>query len=115
MAVDVRESELSSDVRIVQLSGRLDMQATQADSPAVQQALEESPAGIIIDMEAVNFLSSSGLRMLVAVHQKAQGAEKKLALVRVQPSIYKIFKVSALDGMFRFFESEREAVGALWQ
>jgi anti-sigma B factor antagonist len=115
MAVEVRESELSSEVRVVQLSGRLDMEATQADSPAVQEALEQSAGGIVVDMGAVGFLSSSGLRMLLAVHQKAQGADKKIALVGVQPPIYKIFKVSALDDLFPFFENERDAVEALWQ
>ena len=29
--------------------------------------------------------------------------------------IYKIFKVSALDAMFRFFDDEAEAVQTLWQ
>ena len=38
-----------------------------------------------------------------------------MALVRAQPSVYKIFKVSALDAMFRFFDNEAEAIQTLWQ
>lgn len=115
MAVNVKASELNADVRVVQLSGRLDMEAADADTPALRQALEQSPAGVIIDMEAVEFISSSGLRMLIAGYQSAQEAGKPMALVRAQPSVYKIFKVSALDAMFRFFDDEAEAIQTLWQ
>ena len=115
MAVHMRASELNLNVRVVQLSGRLDMEAADADTPALNEALQESPAGIVIDMGGVEFISSSGLRMLIAAYQSAQEAEKPMALVRAQPSVYKIFKVSALDSMFRFFDNEEEAVQTLWQ
>ena len=115
MAVDVKASELNSDVRIVALSGRLDMETANADSPALQEALQQSAAGVVVDMGAVEFISSSGLRMLIAAHQSAQNAQKPLALVRAQPSVYKIFKVSALDAMFRFFDDEAQAIQTLWQ
>ena len=115
MAVDVKASELNPDVRVVLLSGRLDMEAADASTPALQQAVSQSPAGVIVDMGAVEFISSSGLRMLIAGHQSAQEARKPMALIRAQPRVYKIFKVSALDAMFRFFDSEAEAIEALWQ
>jgi anti-sigma B factor antagonist len=115
MPAEVKESDLHADVRVVTLSGRLDLEATEADSPLLQQALEQGPGGIIVDLGDVAFISSSGLRMLIATHQKAQSAGKKMALVRARPSVYKIFKVSALDAMFRFFDSEALAVDALWR
>jgi len=115
MAVDVRASELNSDVKVVALSGRLDMEAADADSPALQQALQQGVAGVVVDMGAVEFISSSGLRMLIAAYQTAQEAKKPMALIRAQPSVYKIFKVSALDAMFQFFDDEVQAIQTLWQ
>ena len=115
MAVDLRASELNPDVNVVVLSGRLDMEAAEADSPTVLQALEQSPAGVVVDLGAVDFISSSGLRMLIAAYQNAQGTGKKMALIRARPSVYKIFKVSALDTMFRFFDDEAGATEALCQ
>ena len=52
--------------------------------------------------------------MLVAGHQIAQDVGKPMALVRAQPPVYKIFKVSALDAMFRFFDDEAQAIQTLW-
>ena len=114
MAVEVRTSELNADVKIVQLSGRLDMATADADSPMVMQALEESVAGVICDLAGVDFISSAGIRILIAASQRAQKADKQIALICAQPKVYKIFKVASLDQMFRFFNSESEAVEALW-
>ncbi len=113
MAVDVRTSELSSNISVAAVSGRLDLLTTQADSPAVLQALEETTDAMIVDMDAVDFISSSGLRMLLAARENAEANGKKLAVIRTKPLVYKIFKVSGLDQVFRFFESEAEAVKAL--
>ena len=115
MGIEVKHSELSAGVCLVRLSGRLDMEATEADSPVLQTALNESPAGVIVEMEAVTFISSSSMRMLIATQQNAQAAGKKLAIVRAKPLVYKIFKVAGLSDVFCFFETEAEAVDSLWR
>lgn len=115
MGVEVKNSELSSNVRVVRLSGRLDMDAAEADSPVLRLAVDESPAGVIVDMEAVTFLSSSGLRMLIAIRQSALAAGKNVAITRASPMVCKTFKVAGLEDVFRFYESEGAAVEALWQ
>ena len=46
MAVEVRASHLKPEVSVVLLSGRLDMEAVETDSPKMLQALEQSAAGI---------------------------------------------------------------------
>ena len=114
MAVEVRASHLKPEVSVVLLSGRLDMEAVETDSPKMLQALEQSAAGIVVDLGGVEFISSSGLRMLLAAQLDAEGAGKTVALARAQPSVYKIFKVAALNAKFRFFEDESAAIQALW-
>ena len=114
MAVEVRTSELNANVKIVQLSGRLDMATAEADSPIVMQALEESAAGVICDLSGIAFISSAGLRILIAASKRVQAADKQLALISVPPGVYKIFKIASLDPLFHFFKSEAEAVEALW-
>jgi len=51
---------------------------------------------------------------MIMLIKKASADGKKIALVGVQPAIYKIFKVSAMDKFFRFFEDDGEAVRQLW-
>jgi anti-anti-sigma factor len=104
MAVRVVAGELQPGIRVVALSGRLDMECAEADYPVVRDALEESAAGIVVHLGAVEFVSSSGFRMLLALYQEARAAGKVVILTRPRPSVYKIFKVAALDTKLPFCE-----------
>jgi anti-anti-sigma factor len=106
MAVRVEASELTPSIKLVVLSGRLDMAATEADYPVVEKALEESTAGIVVDLAKVEFVSSSGFRMLLAICEAAHAAGKTVAITRPRPSVYKIFKVAGLDSRLPFFEEQ---------
>jgi len=102
MAVVVKQSALNPTMKVVVLSGRMDMEAAEADYPFVRQALDESQHGVVVDLGAVDFVSSSGFRMLLATYRAAQGAGKAMVLTRPRPSVYKIFKVAALDTVLPF-------------
>jgi anti-anti-sigma factor len=120
-----QEGEASMDIRvavaagkpgvnIVKLSGRLDATTCEAAQPVILGALEKSAGGIVLNMASVEFISSAGLRIMVMLIKKATADKKKLALVGVQPAIYKIFKIAAMDKVFRFFEEDSDAVRELW-
>ncbi len=113
MAVQFRASEVNPEITVLSLSGRLDVEAVGAATPAVRSALQQSIAGMVIDLRELEFISSSGFRMLLAVHQEAERAGKALALVHPQPAVYKIFKIVGLDTKFSFFDDQSNAVQAL--
>ncbi len=110
MAVQCRASEINPDISVLSLSGRLDVEAVEAATPVVRSALEQSAAGMVVDLRQVDFISSSGFRMLLVAYQEAELAGKALALVHPQPAVYKIFKVAGLDRKFSFFDEQSDAV-----
>jgi anti-anti-sigma factor len=114
MDVTSRVAETNAGVRVVRLPARLDAATVGAISQQLMDALEQSPAGLILDFTEVDFLASAGVRELLVIRKRALETKKQLALLDVHPTIYKLFKISALDGIFRFFEDERDAVQALW-
>ena len=102
------------EVNTVRLSGRLDATTSETAQPAILGALDKSGAGLILNMASVDFVSSAGLRIMMMLIKKATADGKRVAVVGTQPPIYKIFKIAALDKVFRFFEEEGEAVRVLW-
>ena len=102
------------EVNVVWLSGRLDGTTCEAAQPLILGALEKGSAGVILHMAKLGFISSAGLRILLTLCKSATAQGKQVAIVGVEPSIYKIFKIAALDKIFRFFETESDALRELW-
>ena len=102
------------EVNVVRISGRLDAVTCKAGEPVILGALDKGAAGVILNMASLDFISSAGLRIMITLMKKAAADGKRVAMVGVQPTIYKIFKIAALDKVFRFFENEGEAVRELW-
>jgi len=102
------------EVNVVWINGRLDGTTSEAAQPLILGALEKGPAGVILHMASLEFVSSAGLRILLTLCKNATSQGKQVAMVGVAPSIYKIFKIAALDKIFHFFETESDALQKLW-
>lgn len=77
------------------LEGRLDT----VTAPELEQALKESLEGVTelrLDMEKLEYISSAGLRVLLAA-QKQMNRQGKMELVHVGETIREIFEVTGFD------------------
>ena len=75
------------------LDGRLDVNTFHI----LEEELENSLSGIkklIIDFELLKYISSAGLRTLLAAQTKVNSSEIKMVLVNVNPSIMEIFDIT---------------------
>ena len=114
MDIEVKVQDKNPDVKVVLLKGNLDVVAAETALPAIMDALDQSAAGLILDLAGMGFMSSAGLRVLISVRRKSETDGKQIAMIGAHPAIYKIFKIAGLDTTFRFFESEAEAIRAIW-
>lgn len=75
-------------------------------------ALKAEPqTRVILDLQDVEFLDSSGLGALVAV-MKAYGADKSLELAALNPIVEKVLRLTRMDTVFRIHSSADTAVAA---
>ena len=113
MNVELAASKINAQVNLLALSGRLAVETEAQVRPVIIQAMKQSPHGLILDLKAVSFVSSAGLRMLLEVYKAAASAGIKLAMIHSQPEIYKLFKLATLDVTFSVHDSEEEAIKAI--
>jgi stage II sporulation protein AA (anti-sigma F factor antagonist) len=114
MDIVVEVAAVKPAVNVVRLSGRLDATTCEAAQPVILETLDKSIAGMILNMTSLDFISSAGLRIMLMLMKKSLADGKRIGLVGVQPQIYKIFKIAALDKVFRFFDEEDDALRELW-
>ncbi len=77
------------------LEGRLDT----VTAPDLEQALKETLEGVTeltLDMEKLEYISSAGLRVLLAA-QKKMNKQGKMKLIRVGETILEIFEVTGFN------------------
>jgi anti-sigma B factor antagonist len=91
------------------LSGELDLATVPRVQEAVDVALARGARTLIVDLSALSFIDSSGLRLFVVLHQRANAEGWRLSLIRPQERAMTVFRISGLEGNLPFSESARPA------
>ena len=68
---------------------------------------------IIFDLSSVDYLSSSGVAILVGLKRRIDLQHGKLVLCRVQPLVCDLLRVMRLNQYFTFADNEGEALALL--
>ena len=90
--------EVVGEITVVKPEGRLDFDA----AAGFQQSLErlfagQSPAALIIDGSALEYVSSAGLRAVLLAAKAAQRAGTPFALCALQPAVREVFDLSGFS------------------
>lgn len=72
----------------------------------------ESPL-VALDMHKVDYLSSSGVAILVGLKRKIETREGKIVICRLQSAVHDLLKVMKLDRYFIIVDDEAEAISQL--
>ncbi len=97
---------------VISVSGEIDVYT----APSLRERLNELVASghydLVVDMEGVEFLDSTGLGVLVGGLKRVRAHEGSLRLVCTQERILKIFRITGLTKVFPIHSSVEEAVAA---
>jgi anti-sigma B factor antagonist len=100
------------DRTVVAVGGEIDVYT----APKLREHLIDLVSGgsyhLIIDMEKVDFLDSTGLGVLVGGLKRVRSHEGSLHLVCTQDRILKIFRITGLTKVFPIHSSVDEALAA---
>lgn len=79
------------------LRGRLDAAWSDPVSDALQQVLREGVLEIRLDLAAVSYISSAGLRVLLSQWKELRRAKGRLAITAVSAEVERILKLAGLS------------------
>ena len=78
----------------------LDVEPAAAQAPSAQAFLDGVEDGCVVDMAALEYISSAGLGVLLRTHKRLAGAGGGLELCNVNAHISDIFSYSGFDRLF---------------
>ncbi len=89
--------ELEGAVRILALRGRLDTDTSADLELAMQDLLGAGERVFLIDLREVGYVSSAGLRVLLAVAKKLEGSKGSMRLCGLNPAVAQVFDVAGFE------------------
>lgn len=97
---------------MITVSGRVDSNTASELDQAFKQLTNNSRYNLIVKMDEVNYLSSAGLRSLVAALRECKSQRGDVLLVSPSKRVLEVLKLAGLDSLFTFYEDETAAVGS---
>lgn len=100
---------------LVNLDGRLDITHSDEVEAKLLEDVQSGEGDIIINLEAISYISSSGIRIFVGMVRELEKQGRKLKLCCITPPVKKVFDVVELLDLFEVYETESEAISSLAQ
>ncbi len=98
------------DVNIVQVEGRLDTTNYGELEHHLSNLTDNNEVIILMDFEKLEYVSSSGLRILLIFLKKIKAAEGRFMLCSMSKDIKEIFEISGFINIFEIFDDRDTAL-----
>jgi anti-sigma B factor antagonist len=96
--------------QVIGAVGELDMASVPALRAAIDTAIQDGARHLVVDLQGVRFMDSTGLNLLVAVYR--QLGPGSLSVVASLPSVRRVFAISGIDALIPVFDSLAAALEA---
>ena len=97
---------------VLAVTGEIDVATAPHLREQLVQLVAQGHHHLVVDLEGVDFLDSTGLGVLVGALKRVRLQEGELTLVCTQPRIVKVFDITGLSKVFTLHESVDSAVAA---
>lgn len=103
----VLKTEEMEGVTIFRIHGEINI----STSPQLKKEFEKQPVRkLVVDMEKVIYIDSSGLATLVEMLKKTKGQGGSLGLAGLSEKVKSLFEITKLDKLFSIYSNPQEAV-----
>jgi anti-sigma B factor antagonist len=101
------------DVAIITVSGELDLALSAKLAPELNAALRSPVRAVVIDLEAVSLVDSTGIALLLNAFRRLDQAGRQLAIACPMGSPRRAFELTALDRQLPMHETRQGALAAV--
>ena len=107
--MEINEQETDQCV-IIGITGRLDTTNYSILEKKLMELIDNRQDKILVDCSKMDYVSSSGLRILLMALKKITMQKGKFVLCGLQENIHEIFEISGFTSIFEIHSSPDEAL-----
>lgn len=99
-------------VAVVSVSGRIDTSTSTQFEETIKDLIDKGHFNLVLDFNDVDFLSSSGLRIMVTTRKKLREMGGDVVLANPSQRAADSVEIAGLDKLFQSYPNREEAIGS---
>jgi anti-sigma B factor antagonist len=108
------QTTVTGEVAVIALSGELDV----AGSALLEHELDRisadhDPRAVVLDLSRLDFMDSTGLRLVVLADAHAREHDRAFAIVKGKQDVHRVFEITRMTDRLRFLDTAAEATELL--
>jgi anti-anti-sigma factor len=108
--MSIRYDDVGENLRRITITGRLDMPGTDAVASKLGELVSASRKGVVVDLSALQFLASIGIRALISSAKTVQQRGGKMVLVvEGSSSVLMSLEATGVDQVIPVFRNSADA------
>jgi len=110
MGLDLKVEEQSKGVALLSVQGEVDLNSSPELRAAMSPHLKKKKKALVVDLQNVSYMDSSGIATLVEAMKVGQKCGVKFRLAAPSPAVMEVFKMAHLDRIFDLHPSPEDAL-----
>ena len=110
MSLEVQTRQVDSGVTVVAPTGRLDVAGAPALKDAISEAVKNGQPRVVLDLEGVSFVDSTGLGSVIAALKQIRSSQGDLRLAAPNQQVRVVLELTTLDRVFPYYSTVEEAL-----
>ncbi len=107
------QTSTADNALVLTLDGRLDAVTAPEFERKAADLIAASPGALIVDFARLDYISSAGLRALLATAKRIKAAGASMFCVGVSGPVKEVFDISGFSAVFQMHDSVASALAAL--
>ena len=99
-------------VDLITVAGRVDSNTAPQLDEVLNGLMDDGRHNLVLQLSAVDYMSSAGLRALVAALRECKKNRGDVRLTNLSQRVKEVLDLAGLDEMFQTFDDETAAVGS---
>jgi anti-sigma B factor antagonist len=106
------QKRVEGDIAVLCLEGRLDLSSASLLKETSKDILANQSKKMILNLDKVDFINSSGLGALVSVLKEVRNNQGSMKLTNLAPYVKEIFDITQLSNIFDIYTDEGKAIAS---
>lgn len=108
MTLTINKAKSPSSATILVLNGELNNQTSSQLSEAINTVMNCPTQTLVLDMEGVSFISSTGIGVIVKARNTLKQNGSDVTMMNIQPQVKRVFDIMQLTPILKVCENQQE-------